>query len=346
MHDNQLTHRQLSDLCRGLSLLLHAGLDLAGSLYLLAEEDSGLCPLLTELGRELDNGMPLSRAMEATGRFPAFLTGLISVGENTGHLEESLLALADYCESRERSAQMLRQALILPASLLLLMLAVIAVLLVKVLPVFDSVYASMGGQLTGFSALLLALGKALGRAAPVLLILAALAAAGIVATASLAPLRRRGTGLWRALRGDRGSMRLFNNAHFARALAMALGSGLDAEEAAALAAGLLADTPGAAERCQACLRLLSGGKDLPHALSEAGFLSPSARRMLNLGLQSGKGESVMEHIAADMMEQAEQNLADRIAKAEPAMVLTASALVGAILLSVMLPLIHIMSAIG
>ena len=61
---------------------------------------------------------------------------------------------------------------------------------------------------------------------------------------------------------------------------------------------------------------------------------------------SGNGDRVMGEIAGRMQERAEAALQRRIGQAEPAMVLAASLLIGMILLSVMLPLIHIMSALG
>ena len=72
----------------------------------------------------------------------------------------------------------------------------------------------------------------------------------------------------------------------------------------------------------------------------------AACRMLELGLRGGTGDQVMEEIAGRLSEEASQTLEQRVAQVEPAMVLAASLLVGIILLSVMLPLMHIMSAIG
>lgn len=54
----------------------------------------------------------------------------------------------------------------------------------------------------------------------------------------------------------------------------------------------------------------------------------------------------MEKIADDLSEESELALEDRVSRVEPALVLVCSILVGLILLSVMLPLMHIMSAIG
>lgn len=68
--------------------------------------------------------------------------------------------------------------------------------------------------------------------------------------------------------------------------------------------------------------------------------------MLALGVRSGSADSVMEEIARRLAREADQALEDRTAQIEPAMVLVCSLMVGAILLSVMLPLMNIMSAIG
>ena len=68
--------------------------------------------------------------------------------------------------------------------------------------------------------------------------------------------------------------------------------------------------------------------------------------MLALGLQGGSGDQVMEEIACRLMDEAEAALEQKVSRVEPAMVLTASLLVGVILLSVMLPLMNIMSSIG
>ena len=54
----------------------------------------------------------------------------------------------------------------------------------------------------------------------------------------------------------------------------------------------------------------------------------------------------MEKIAADLSEESEYALEEAVSRVEPALVLVCSVLVGLILLSVMLPLMHIMAAIG
>ena len=63
-------------------------------------------------------------------------------------------------------------------------------------------------------------------------------------------------------------------------------------------------------------------------------------------MKSGCTENVMQQIAQDSEDEADQALEAALGRIEPAMVLMCSILVGMILLSVMLPLLDIMAAIG
>ena len=283
--------------------------------------------------------MPLSEAMEAAQVFPPLVTGMTRIGENTGRLEESLNALGEYYEERCRTSRQIRNALTYPSLMLLLMLAVIGVLLIQVLPVFDQVYSSLGTRLTGAAAGLLYLGQLLKRLLPVLLAVL-LAIAGVAGAYRFIPgVRQRMNGAARRRFGDRGVLRKFNNARFAQGLAMGLGSGLTLEEAVSLARQLLSDVPGAAARGEACASALAEGESLSDALSRGGLLLPTQAQLLNLGLLGGNADQVMADIASKLME-------DAVSRIEPAMVLVSSLLVGLILLSVMLPLMDIMSTIG
>ena len=67
---------------------------------------------------------------------------------------------------------------------------------------------------------------------------------------------------------------------------------------------------------------------------------------ISLAQRSGNTDTVMEEIARRLSQSSEAALEQKVSRVEPALVITASLLVGAILLSVMLPLMNIMSAIG
>lgn len=340
-----ITNGELSSLTMELSMLLHAGIGVGDALSMLSGED-GYRDLLDGMARRADEGEPLSQCLREGGRIPAYVCGLVEVGEETGRTEEALAALSRYYERRARLDRQVRSALLYPAVMLVLMLLVIAVLLVRVLPIFDDVYASLGGRLTGVAGGLLALGRGLDAAMPALWAALALAVVFFGAFAGVESFRGRVLALWRRGRGDRGVSRRMNNARLAQAMAMGMASGLPLERSMELAASLMEDVPPARARCEDCRARLEGGASLSAAMGESGLLPAGACRLLEIGQRGGTADAAMDKIARDLSEDGEAALEELVSRVEPSLVLVCSILVGVILLSVMLPLMHIMSAIG
>lgn len=348
MKQKNLSHSEIADLCKQLGLLMQAGIGLGDGLYLLwkQEKESSLADLLSDLTRNVEKGKPLNEAFSQAGCFPPYVTGLLATGEQVGRTEETLFALSQYYEEQERINRRLRSTLTYPCILLMMMLVVIVVLLTQVLPIFDDIYASLGGSLTGFAGSLLTVGKELRKMLPIIVPIF-LMLLGMVALFSVCTtLRSRLTAFFKRKFGDRGIFRKINNARFAQALSMAFQSGLNPEEGVTLATALLTDHPAAVSRCMLCQDCLSAGDNLPSALEKSDILPLSACRMLTLGMRTGKGDAVMKEIAEHLSEDAAQTLERKISSIEPALVIVTSLLVGIILLSVMLPLIHIMKSIG
>lgn len=344
----RLSNLQTAGLCRELALLLHAGVSVGDGLSLLAQEESAaaLRPVLENMAHYTDEGGSLAGAIREAACFPGYVCGLVEVGERSGRTEEALQALAGYYDGREQMDRRIRAALLYPSVLMLVMLVVIVVLLSRVLPVFNDVYASLGGELTGLAGGLLTLGLGLDAAMPVLCVILAVVVITLGVFSVSGGFRQKVLGFWQKRWGDRGIARRLSDARFAQALSMGMRSGLPMEESLDLAQGLLEEVPAASARCRACRSLLEEGCDLAQALRQTQVLPVSACRMLALGVRSGSADSVMEEIARRLAREADQALEDRTAQIEPAMVLVCSLMVGAILLSVMLPLMNIMSAIG
>lgn len=342
-----LPYRELARILREFALLLHSGIGGADSAFLLArEEREPLQGLLNTLGEEMDRGAPLSEALKHSGAFPEHVRVMTAIGEETGRLEEALHGLADFYEQHSRTQRQIRSAVAYPAMVLGLMVLVVGVLLVKVLPVFDRVYGSLGTRLTGPAAALLYAGQLLKEALPGLFVVLALLTAAGVCLRFFPRFREKLVSFWKRRYGDRGIARKFNNARFARALSMGLAGGLTMEESMTLAEELLGDVPGAADRCARCARAMGEGASFTGAMEHADLLPPSQCRLLQIGHRGGNADQVMEQIADTMMEDARNALEQVISGIEPAMVLVSSLLVGLILLSVMLPLADILSVLG
>lgn len=342
----QLSNDEVSTLCRELAYLLHAGMGVADALTLMADDGGKHRALLQEMARSADDGASVPEVFERTGVFPPYTSRLLNVGDRSGRTEETLNALADYYEGRERLARQLRTSLLYPVILLLIMLVVIVVLLVYVLPIFDRVYAQFGVTLTGVAGALLKFGSVLGRIMPVLCLVLVVLALLCLLLAVSDRFRSKALSFWKRGRGDKGVSRQVSDARFAMALSMGLHSGMPIEEALTLSGEVLQETPSAKERVNACIRALEDGAPLTTALEENKLLPKAECRLLAAGLRSGVGDTAMEQIAERMRERSETAIHEKVSRVEPTLVVIASLLVGMILLSVMLPLMNIMSAIG
>ena len=294
MKQRNLTNEEIGSLCMALSHLLHSGIGFGDALTLLScdERDSRCKKLLQTMAAGMDAGKSLAQVFREASCFPGYVCTLIQVGESTGTLEEALDALARYYQNRARLAARLRSAIVYPVALLLVLLAVVTVLLVWVLPVFDQVYAQLGSGLTGLAGSMLALGMGIRKMLPFLL------AAGIV-TALLLAIPGIRNHLLNAVKkhfGDRGVFGKVNRARFVQALSMAFSSGMTTEDAAKLAATLSVN-PAFAVCCERCCDALEQGASMAEVLAETGMLTKAHCRLLEAGERSGRGALVLEQLA-------------------------------------------------
>jgi type IV pilus assembly protein PilC len=163
----------------------------------------------------------------------------------------------------------------------------------------------------------------------------------------LIPALRNGfAALFRNTVGSHGLFREMASARFISSLSLALASGLDTHDAITMAAVVGGGPKTLKARYDLCRERLLDGAGLPEAIQHAGIISLRDSRFLTLGGASGMADEAM----ADIARRAEQNIHDRIESAvgriEPALIIATSLIIGVVLLSVMLPLMGIMTALG
>lgn len=342
----QLSADYLSSLCAELSLTLRAGIPLADGLTALTEDerDEGARAALTAVSGGLSNGSQASEAFSSVSVFPKYLTDMVAVGERTGCLEQVFSGLSAYYERRSEVAKTVRNAVFYPSILLFMMLFVVVILLTKVLPIFNDVYIQLGGSMSGFASALMRFGKSISSAwLWILGALCLLALAALVLSRIPSVRARCSAAVERAALGGRLAP-LSAQTRFASVTAMSLASGLDFDGALELSQKTVAGLP-LAGALGACRERISAGEPASAVLSEGGLLPARYAAMLSVGLRTGTADAVM----ADIARRSENDLADavdrKLSRIEPAIVILLSLCVGAVLLSVMLPLMTIMSAV-
>lgn len=129
--------------------LLSSGLDFSHSFSLLidSERDKRMKILLQTIFDDIIKGHSLWSAMQKTGRFLSLDYGVISIGEETGQLKESLEFLVDYYSKRMAQQRMVTSAVSYPIIIMCVAVVVVVFMLMVVVPMFEQVYSRMGGEL-------------------------------------------------------------------------------------------------------------------------------------------------------------------------------------------------------
>ncbi|MCL1816732.1 MAG: type II secretion system F family protein [Clostridiales bacterium] len=343
----QLSADEISLFFMQLQLMLKAGILLVDAIALLGQDSSSQREkrLLSHIHNVLEGGMPLYKALEAAACFPEHALRMVQVGEETGRLEQVLAALSQYYGQEHELRQSLRQAVAYPAWLAIIIGAVTFVLVTQVLPIFQQVLGQLGSSITPWAASLMNLGIFSKRGAIILaIVLLALALYLFISTRS-----PQGQQKLRRLLDTilfRGALGLsVARENFASALALSLASGLSLAQGLEKAQLLLAKDK-LADKIAQCGQLLEQGLTFAKAAEDAGVFGGLETGLLAAGFKAGAGDTVMLELANRYHNQTEGILSSMMARLEPILVILLVLVVGMLLLSVMLPLLAMMNAIG
>ena len=335
--------KDLAIFCMQLALVLKSGIVLHEGISMMLEdiEQDAIKETLIVLEKELSAGKTLDRALVTEGSFPGYMTDMIEIGIKSGRLEDVMIALGSYYEREEALRQSIKSAVFYPLILSTMMLIVMMVLSIKVLPIFQEVFNNLGGEISGIAQVFMKFGMAVSSYVYVIvigIILITIGVIGIVKT-------EKGKQIGEELIGKLKITEKIATARFAAAMALMMASGLDTEEALKMASKLVKNKK-VKKKVEWCEVRLKEGAAFINTLSESRIFSKLATRMLSMGMKMGNIDAVMKQVADAYEEEVQGALNKRVAMIEPISVAVLSLLIGSILISVMLPLMGIMSSIG
>ena len=125
--------------CRTLSLLLSSGITLTDSLEMVANNMSNIYfkEAIQRVRVQVTEGWQLHTALEATGLFPPLVYNLVSIGEETGDLQDMLSKTADYYDEEVENATQSLLSMMEPAVILLMGVFVVIIVLSIYLPMLN-----------------------------------------------------------------------------------------------------------------------------------------------------------------------------------------------------------------
>lgn len=347
MKEKVLHASYISAFCMEMHLVMKAGIPLSEGIAIFSEDETNpaVKKILDTIHLQMELGEPVAVAMRAAGGFPEYVVNMLQIGQMTGHLENVFKALSVYYHRQDQMRKSIRNAVVYPVVLLVMMLFVILVLITKVLPIFQSVFQQLGTEMSPIALSIMGAGQWLGSYGLVIVAILAAAALALVVLSKFPEPWHRLMAWLNKMTANWKLQREISSSRLANALVMALSSGMNINESLDMAEHLLA-SPEMLRRVNQCKGLMTEGIPFAEASNRAGLFSSLYCRMIAVGFKTGNIDSVMEEIAQRSADAVDDSIEGLIGKIEPSLVMIMSVIIGLILLSVMLPLMGIMSAIG
>lgn len=346
----KLSAAEISLFCESMATMISAGIQVDEALSMLHIErsDMALSAVCEYAYERVAQGGSLSEALAASDAFPKHALSMISVGEKSGRLEQTLRSLTVYYEEENRIFTKLRTAVGYPAALLCVMSVIVAFAVWVVLPIFINVYESLAGGLATGSASSVMASIVIGWVALVITLVSAVAALVVVFASRTPSGNARLIRVLEKLPFSRDAMRKLALSRFTLVLSTYLAAGVTEEIAldAALDTVEHKGLRASAKKTQELFTSPDCSYSLSSALAESGIMDPIYARLLLIGSRSGSLEETIVGIGQNLFNEAAEEIDLVIDSVEPAFAAFLTIAVGATLISVMLPLIGIMGSIG
>lgn len=345
---HELSSADLSSLSRQLALVVDSDLSLQEGIDLIQQQTKTRAAqlMLRRVQNRVIEGLALSEAFaEEQGLLPVFYIQMLKMGEQSGNLVRVLTRVADSYEKDAKISAKVMSAVTYPIILTVLMLCVIVLLLTEVLPMFDDVLASLGGEMPGITRALMGIGAFIGDYFYILLAVIAAAVLAVVIMRQNEQGRELLDAFKLKLPIRRGITRNICGVRFARNLAMLLRSGIAIATSVRMTAAIVMNARIEAQILKAAERI-EKGETLREALQSLGLFPGLLLRILSVAENTGHTDDMLDRAADVLEEELDERLTKLTTVLEPALIIVLSVIIGVVLVSVILPVARIMNTVG
>ncbi len=348
LRKKKVKEKEIVVFSRIFSTMINAGLPLIQCLDLLAQQEKNktFAKVITSVKEDIEGGATLHEALKKNPKvFDDLFVNLVAAGESGGTLDIILNRLSTYMEKAMKLKSKVKGAMTYPASVLVISIAVLALLLLKVIPVFQKMFEGMGGQLPAPTQFVISTSQFVQSYFLFMV-------AGVV----LAIYAFK-----RYYRTEKGRLRidalilkapvfgpLLNKvavAKFTRTLSTMLGSGVPILEGMSI----VSKTAGNKIVENAIIKTrqsISEGKTIAEPLSETGIFPPMVVQMIAVGEATGALDMMLSKIADFYDDEVDAAVAAMTSLLEPIMMVFLGGVVGGMIICMYLPIFKMASVIG
>ncbi|HNS57161.1 MAG TPA: type II secretion system F family protein [Smithellaceae bacterium] len=334
--------------CRIFSTMINAGLPLIQCLDLLAQQEQNKTfkEIIKKVKEDVESGASLTEALKKhPDVFDELFINLIAAGEAGGILDIILGRLSAYMEKAMKLKSQVKGAMTYPAAVLVISIGVVALLLIKVIPVFKKMFEGMGGELPGPTQFLV---NASEFAQSYWWVMVGIIVAVVVAFGRFYKTEK---GRWSIdslllkapIFGP--LLKKVAVAKFSRTLSTMMNSGVPILEGL----NIVSKTAGNVVVESALIKTrqnISEGRTIAEPLSETGIFPPMVVQMIAVGEATGALDTMLSKIADFYDDEVDAAVAAMTALLEPVMMVFLGGVVGGMIIAMYLPIFKMASVVG
>jgi type IV pilus assembly protein PilC len=344
----KVNQRSIAVFTRQLATMIDAGLPLVQSLEILSQqqESKAFKNIIREIREDVEGGSTFAGALKKHPvTFNELYTNLVVAGEEGGILDNILNRLANYIEKSEALRKKVKSALIYPATIIGVAVIVVMILMIFVIPVFETMFKSAGQTLPLPTLIVLTLSKMIKKYVviliPALILLFYMAKKYYQTQNGRAVIDR----LLLKLPVFGTLFKKIAVARFSRTLGTLVSSGVPILDGLTI----VSRTSGNRTIETAILNARTSireGETIAEPLSRSGIFPPMVIQMISVGESTGALDSMLSKIADFYEEEVDIAVANLTSLLEPFLMIFLGVVIGGVVISMYLPIFNMASAVG
>ena len=347
--NNRITTKDHIMFTRQLATLIGAGLPLSASLRTVVEqtENKGMQAVGEEILAAAESGKSLYEAFSAHPNvFNGVYLALIQAGEKSGTLDIALARLADQEEKDAAMLGKIRGALVYPAIILVVIIAVLLFMMFAVVPQVKDLYEDMGEELPGLTQALVNLTDFTVNFWWLILLIVVGGSVGLFIFVKRTPMGRQVADAFKIHVPIFGGLfRKLYVSRFARTAEMLLSTGVPMVDSITIANQAVSNTVVEAEYAKA-IELIKGGKTLSESLMEREYMLPLVPQMAGIGEESGKIDEMLGKAAKVYEDELYNQINNISTMIEPILMVIMAGLIGVVVGGTLLPIYSLVNSVS